>query len=135
MTEAKTFEVQMLTRLAEKVMGWRVLSASDFSGSAPKDKTFCYDHDTAKAYFSDGKHTLCWDPFESIADAWMLVEALRNRRVFLSVIPNETEYAAILDDGKRTSRYAGATAPLAICIAADVADVIAKRLQMEAAGV
>jgi hypothetical protein len=134
MTEDKTLEVQMLTRLAEKVMGWRVLSASGFSAGTPEPNTFCYDHDQESAFFrTEFRMSMHWDPKEHIHDAWMLVEALRKREKFVYVTPAKDGYSSVLGDGRNTAGpYFADTAPMAICLAADRA---AKRMEMEAADV
>ena len=65
-------------RLAREVMGWKIEGAVDVG-------YWTFDaHDTVLYIVAPGSCPL-WRPYDSIADAWMLVEKLRRRFTNISI--------------------------------------------------
>jgi hypothetical protein len=81
----------LLVRLAEGVMGWKPEYVENFKA---------------------------WNPLESIADAWMLVDALAAKGVYLELSQGPRGWDARFDDPP-SDWSGGDTAPMAICLAAD----------------
>jgi hypothetical protein len=67
----------MLVALAERVMCWRRITEAEWDIAQPG--LFLWDASIQRAYFTDGAGGHGWNPLESIADSWMLVEAMRQK--------------------------------------------------------
>jgi hypothetical protein len=113
---------EMLCVLAEKVLGYELVY--DLGGTVwfrdPSEETREIWIDVGGGQI----HPKPWSPLESIADAWMIVEALMKRGLCLSVEcdPSTLDHFIVniwqLDGGrlgKHLSDYESRTAPEAIC--------------------
>ena len=110
--------------IAEKVMGWAATHEDElyiwFNDGVPgPPKRFCSDID----YYRE--NPFFWSPSTQIADAWLVVEKLREMGAWISLGAKDGafnwDFRGIIreeqDDERRFIAHA-ATAPLAICLAA-----------------
>lgn len=110
---------QKIVTLADKVMGWLV-HGGDRAASGPGHWVWINKGKTHVRYL-DGENVPRWNPFESIADAWMLVDALVKRGLDCRILVRGTVSACILYSPTiKHHDFSGkaATAPEAICKAA-----------------
>lgn len=89
---------QMTVDLAEKVMGWRQVYAFEGTGHYH----YKYESSSGGWFYIDAEQSRPkpWNPLENIADAWMLVEALRNRGVnaVITASGHSEQYGCFLVD-------------------------------------
>ncbi|PPA84965.1 hypothetical protein C4A75_09310 [Brevibacillus laterosporus] len=93
-------EQQIIVTLAIKVMGWEVLQEDFFNGMNSFRRLEWFETESNYPYFSidEGEFFLrtgrsesrSWNPLQNIADAWQLMEKLR-QRYFCEVVMTEGE--------------------------------------------
>jgi hypothetical protein len=84
-TTDMTEQEQNIITLAEKVMGWKHRAA--MKGDAFPDAIWYRDQESGRCWLTFWNDTIHirqlegWNPYDSIADAWMLVDALRIQQI------------------------------------------------------
>ena len=110
-------DVEIIVALAEKVMGWEV-----FGEPYPGPGQWAYSGTIGNQHlegYIGGYHVPQWNPLESIADAWIMVEELQSRGIFLGLDAIDVRtWAANLTDRHASYRMEGPSAQRAICLAA-----------------
>jgi hypothetical protein len=78
LNDVQVGDAEIIIALTQKVMQWKVTNP----GPHPRGHLFSYELKTPEGktlYCRDGMGSLpgsCWNPLESIADAWMIVERM-----------------------------------------------------------
>ena len=109
---------ELIVALAEKVMGWTVITSGRGSLVAFSPR----DEDDRILATTHPWESVDWNPLTSIADAWMLVEAMVARGMVVIVKgdglragDSNPKWTVLTDANPRTDAL---TAPRAICLAA-----------------